>query len=235
MKNVDKSKKLAKALLMFACLIFTLQLSVAQGFGSFPVQESKKIDDLDATFRIGLINLDNYTKKIVFDTGVSESYSAELGENPMFLEPSNVSSDPGSGNWYSLGGGEYAEIQYAELRVELDEEEAERKKFSIPVQVAAESSAPENSGAVQRAFMVQTHEFILETTSQRIRPRADNLYSDGGLIGFEENRTSEDEKSSREEAPEINRSSGDVGETEETGPEKGLTQEKKDEDRAGNS
>lgn len=218
----------------FLGAVLMMQIAAGQGYGSFPRAQSKTVEDLDAYFRIGFVNLENYTRDIVLDAEETGGYSIEFEENPYSLEPSRVTSTPGDGDWYAVGDGRYAEVQELEFTVELDEEEAERKKFSIPIQLAASYSGPEGgAGAIQRAFLAQTHIFQMETTSQAIRPRADNLYRDGGLIDYEDNSSSSANSSSGGEVRGPGNSST-VETQPETAPEKGLTREEKDQNRAVN-
>lgn len=229
-------EKLVKVSAAFLGLVFMMQVAAGQqGYGSFPREQSKTVDGLDATFRIGFVNLENYTRSIVLDAEESSSYSVEFEENPYSLEPSEVTSTPEDGDWYSVGDGRYAEIQEVEFTVELDEEEAEKKQFSIPIQLAASYSGPDGgNAAIQRAFLAQTHVFEMETTSQLIRPRAENLYNDGGLIGYEENTSTSENGTTREEARNVENSTGQEDQ-ETAAPEKGLTRQEKDQSRAVNT
>ncbi|MFB6241456.1 MAG: hypothetical protein ABEJ36_01475 [Candidatus Nanosalina sp.] len=196
--------------------------AAAGGFGSFALDSQKKIDDLEAEFGIGLVNLDNVSRKIILDAEEKSGYRVVFGENPVLIQPSRVSSTPeGDGRWFSLGS-RYAEVKRIDFRVLLNES-ADRRRFSIPVTVAAVYSSPRNlTETFQSAYQVRTHVFHLETTSQNIMPTAENIYGGGSLWspspGGKVNGGSGKNTSVRNRAESTERN------TSEERQEKGLTQ-----------
>lgn len=226
------SRKLVVAGVFLAVLS---SFAAAQGFATVGFEQDKRISDLEADFSLGLLNLDNETREVRFSTPVSPDYNVSFTENPLMLQPSEVSSSPeGEGQWYSLGDGRYASINEISFKITVSRT-SKYRNFSIPLDVNAVYGNREDSGASQTAIQSRTHVFELVTTSQMIEPEQENFYSDGSLFNSSDDETTGlgRDNHSRQDRGEI-MSENVSSEENISEPEKGLTEQNQDENEAVN-
>ncbi len=222
-----------KALVLVAVILYIPAVVSIEGFGTYQVEESKKIDGLEANFTIGVVNLYNDSRRLVLDVEESPDYRVVFPDNPVNITPSEITSSSADGRWISLGAGRYADITQISFKVVLNDS-ANRRKFSVPLTVATSHEQSVNSsGPIQTAYQVQEHVFKLETTSQLIMPEAEDIYGEGNLWSSNESS----EESVVNESRDVNSSNvrNDRANISGKSSEKGLTRDNESSNEGANT
>lgn len=229
-----KKKKIYRLIALSILLLVFTAASTAQGFGTIPFEQQKRISGMETKFSLGLINLDDVTREVRFSVENSTNYEVRFEENPVNLDPSEVTSNPLQDiQWYSLGDGRYAEVRELSFNVSV-KSDSDSRNLSIPVQVNAVYGNGENSDTGQTAIQSRTHRFQLVTTSQMIDPQEGDFFNDGSLLNTTENSNSTENRVDKDNFSNDKESRNFSGSENISGPEKGLTEQSKDENEAVN-
>lgn len=221
-----------KVIVLMMVAFFASTATSIRGFGTYQIEESKKVDGLEANFTIGVVNLYNNSRSVIMDVEESKDYRVIFNDNPVNVSSSEITSSSAEGNWLSVGEGRYAEVTEIGFKVILNDS-ADNRYFSIPLTVATGYEAASNaSGAIQTAYQVQNHVFKLETTSQMIMPEAEDIYGEGEL--WTSNESGEEVLN---ESREVNSSipRHDRTNFSDNSSEKGLTQDEESSNEGANT
>ena len=228
-----KKKKIYRLIALSVLLVVFTAASTAQGFGTIPFEQEKRISGMETQFSLGLINLDDVTREVRFSVENSTNYEVRFEENPVNLDPSEVTSNPLQDiQWYSIGDGRYAEVREVSFNVSV-KSDSDSRNLSIPVQVNAVYGNGENSDTSQTAIQSRVHRYQLVTTSQKVDPNQEDFFNDGSLLNTTENTVSNEENVNSSNLS--NKESSNFSDSENTSePEKGLTEQSKEGNEAVN-
>jgi len=167
--------------LVFAAFFFLVIGEVAGlGFGAYPVQIEKQTDSYSSVFSLGVVNPGNDTVNVTFGTEESDIYNVSFEDNPVQVEPGEVTRSPEGSGWYSLGDGRYVERSEIDFRVDVQKFQ---NRIDIPITVrATPSETPEKGGEV---IYVQEYNFRL-FPSEVLKPEGDKERSKGEIWKIEE-------------------------------------------------
>lgn len=164
-----------------------LFLPLAAGFGSFPVNSQKTTGNLEADFRIGMVNPGDTPVRVQLSSWESKNYNVSFPRKSLRVESSEVTSNPSGSGWYYLGDGRYAEVEYLDFTVTASESR-DSNDLEIPVTVRAASS--ESSGTAVSSNLVYIREHLFRLYVDRKIPEKESSDKDPTWVEVEDNSTS---------------------------------------------
>lgn len=181
-----KNMKLKTTAIITAVLLIST-FTTASTIGTYTSEESKDIEDLDATFEIKAMNLGDQTAKISLETTEPEYtniyyFQGDSEVNEYQLEPSTVTENPENyeleenQEWFLMDG-EYVETTKIPITITIDQERTV-DNFEFTTELNAQESLdlePENEededvAPQQEIIQTRTFDFRVSTNADRESP-----------------------------------------------------------------
>jgi len=171
------------SILLLALALFT-GISSASTLGTYVSEESKDIDNLEATFKINVMNLGDETIDAKLETSDLEDADVIHDEN-IEIEPSIVTTRPSEENladdqeWFLLGDGEYVSVQEVPITVGIYQERGSNNFELNAILEASEQHQLEieqddEDDVAPQQEIIQTREFNFRLTTSAERDSTEN-------------------------------------------------------------
>lgn len=186
-----------------------------------PPQTEKDLQGLETGFELGFVNTGSESVNLSFSSQKTTDIQLQHPQQ-IELPVSQITSSPEGSNWYYLGDGNYAKINYVTIDAEIPlDTDTRRHNFDFSI-----SRVYETSEARPNVEQVQELNFEIFSTSDRINtgfqsPNEETTDDQEGDMDSNETTSSSEENTQQEEQPAENVNQS-ISDTEETPSEQGV-------------
>lgn len=150
-----------KALVILITVFLTSHVS-ATVLGTFQYDSTQSTSGDPVEYRVGLVNLGDEDLNVEIEASQDQNISLNY-EEEIEIPPSDISSNPGDGRWYSLGNGSYTEVKV----YSFDAGSRNFRNRTFQMTFSAYSASNSSSGGFQNIIQERSYKFTLLNSTYR--------------------------------------------------------------------